>query len=76
MLSSLAGLLTAVAGAAATVLAGLWARDRYRALKADRDRIQATHDAIDAAGQRLEAARKAEIHPIDTKRRADFERQP
>lgn len=57
-------------------LAGLWARDRYRALKADRDRIQATHDAIDAAGQRLEAARKATVRPIDSKRRSDFEEQP
>lgn len=76
MLSSLAGLLTTVGGAAIALLAGLLARSRYRALKEDRDRIQATHDAIDAAGQRLDAVRKAMAQPVDAKRRTDFEEQP
>jgi len=63
-------------GAAAAVLAGLWGRNRYRVLKEDRDRIRATHIAIEQAAQRMEAARKAPVRPIDLKRRTDFEQRP
>lgn len=76
MLSSLVGLLTAVAGAAVAALGGLLVRHRYQILKEERDRMQATRDATEQAAQRLEAARKATVHPIDPQRRTDFEGQP
>ena len=76
MFSSLTGLLMTGLGTAAAVLAGLWGRHRYRVLKEDRDRIRATQDAIDQAAQRLEAARKTPVRPIDARRRTDFEQRP
>jgi hypothetical protein len=48
----------------------------YRRVKDDRDRIQDAHDALDAAGERLESARQASQKPIDPKQRKDFEGQP
>ena len=74
--SKLMGSLMAWLALAATLFAGLWGRKVYQTLKADRDRIQATRDAIDQAGQRLDAARKAPVTPIDVKKRRDFEQQP
>ena len=70
--------LVAVFGGIAALFAGAWARQKYRVLKEDRDRIQATRDAIDRAAERLAAARKASTQatPIDARRRTDFEKQP
>ena len=58
------------------VLTAAWARLAVKNAKAERDRIQAAHDAIDQAGERLEAARQASQKPIDPKQRKDFEGQP
>ena len=58
------------------VLTAAWARMAVKNAKAERDRIQEKHDAIDQAGKRLEAARQASQKPIDPKQREDFEGQP
>jgi hypothetical protein len=53
-----------------------WARLVVKNAKAERDRIQEAHDAIAAAGKRLETARQTSQKPIDPKKRDDFGRQP
>ncbi len=60
----------------AAVLTAAWARLAVKNAKAERDRIQATHDTLNEAGRRLEAARQANQKPIDPARRKDFEGQP
>ena len=76
MFESIGTILTATVTGIAALFAGLWARRVYKDLKDDRDRVQEAHDAIEAAGKRLEEVRKAELAPIDTKLRKDFESQP
>lgn len=69
-------LIMTAASAVIAVLATAWARLAVKNAKAERDRIQETHDAVEQAGKRLEVARQAKRKPIDTKKRDDFEEQP
>jgi hypothetical protein len=73
---SLSMMLMTGVGIIVAWLAGSCGWLMYRRIKDDRDRIQDAHDALDAAGKRLEAARKASQKPIDLKQRKDFEGQP
>ncbi len=76
MFDSIGAILMTVASGVAALFAGLWARRVYRDIKDDRDRIQEIHDQVDAAGQRLDEARKAKAKPVDVEKRTDFEGQP
>lgn len=76
MFDSIVTLLMTIASGVAALFAGLYARRVYKDIKADRDRIQETHDAIDAAGKRLDEVRKVKMISIDTKKRKEFEGQP
>ena len=69
-------MLSVMAGVIVAWLAGSCGWLMYRRVKDERDRIQDAHDALDAAGKRLEAARQANQNPIDPKQRKDFEGQP
>ena len=69
-------MLSTGAGIIVAWLAAAWARLMYRRVKEERDRIQESHDALDAAGKRLEAVRQANQKPIDPKQRKDFDGQP
>lgn len=69
---SIAMILAGIAG----VLAILWGRATLKNVKAERDSIREVHEAINAAGRRLEAARQANQKPINPKQRNDFEGQP
>ena len=69
-------MLSVMAGVIVAWLAGSCGWLVYRRVKEERDRIQDAHDALDAAGKRLEAARQANRKPIDPKQRKDFEGQP
>lgn len=69
---SIAMILAGVVG----ILAVLWGRAILKNVKAERDSIREAHEAIDAAGRRLEAARQANQKPINAKQRNDFEGQP
>ena len=69
-------MLSIGAGVIMAWLAGLCGWLMYRRVKEERDRIQESHDALDAAGKRLEAVRQANQKPIDPKQRKDFDGQP
>jgi hypothetical protein len=69
-------MLSVMAGVVVAGLAGSCGWLMYRRVKDDRDRIQDAHDALNAAGKRLEAARQANQKPIDSKQRKGFEGQP
>jgi len=73
---SLSMILMTVAGTVIAGLAVLWARLAVKGARIERDRVQEAHDALDAAGKRLAAARQANQQPIDPKQRKDFEGQP
>lgn len=76
VLDSLASVMATGLGAVAAVFAGLWARQRYVFVKKTLERSKSDRDALDRAGQRLDAARKANARPVDEGGRTDFERRP
>lgn len=73
---SLSMMLIIGSGTIVAWLAGSCARLVYLRVKDQRDQVKIAHDALDAAGKRLEAARQANQKPIDPKKRNDFEKQP
>ena len=76
MLDSLTSVVATGLGAVAAVFAGLWARQRYAFAKKVAEQSQRDRDALDRAGERLDAARKANARPVDEGGRTDFERRP
>lgn len=73
---SVAMMVITGASAAIAGLAALWAMASMKALRAERDEAKAINEALDAAGQRLDAARRADRAPVDPKRRDAFEQRP
>ncbi len=65
-----------IVSAVIALLAGLWGRAVVKQARLERDQARQAHDAITAAGQRLDAARAANQAPVDPKKRDAFERQP
>lgn len=78
MLDSLGTVLASLFGVVAVWISAWFGRRAYTRIKADRDRIAANQEAVDAATRRaIEARRKADMKSaLDVKRRDEFDRQP